>query len=51
MRLNPSTEKITKAFIITDAEILKATTAPSHFTIYYYNYYNYYIIITIIITI
>ena len=28
-----------------------ATTAPSHFTIYYYNYYNYYIIIIIIITI
>ena len=25
-----------------------ATTAPSHFTIYYYNYYNYYIIIIII---
>ena len=28
-----------------------ATTAPSHFTIYYYNYYNYYIIIIIIIII
>ena len=27
-----------------------ATTAPSHFTIYYYNYYNYYIIIIIIIS-
>ena len=26
-----------------------ATTAPSHFTIYYYNYYNYYIIIIITI--
>ena len=25
-----------------------ATTAPSHFTIYYYNYYNSYIIIIII---
>ena len=49
MRLNPSTQTISNAFILTDLKSYGATTAPSHCTIYYYKYYNYYVIIIIII--
>ena len=51
MRLNPSTEIISKAFITTDVEVLwcSHSTFNLYSTIYYYNSYNYYIIIIIII--
>ena len=53
MRLNPSTEIISKAFITTDVEVLwcSHSTFTLYSTIYYYNSYNYYIIIIIIIII
>ena len=53
MRLNPSTEIISKAFITTDVEVLwcSHSTFTLYSTIYYYNSYNYYIIIIIIVII
>ena len=53
MRLNPSTEIISKAFITTDAEIIwcSHSTFTLYSTIYYNNSYNYYIIIIIIVII
>ena len=53
MRLNPSTEIISKAFITTDVEVLwcSHSTFTLYSTIYYYNSYNYYNIIIIIIII
>ena len=53
MRLNPSTEIISKAFIATDVEVLwcSHSTFTLYSTIYYYNSYNYYIIIIIVIII
>ena len=53
MRLNPSTEIISKAFITTDVEVLWCShgTFTLYSTIYYYNSYNYYIIIIIVIII